>query len=244
MSILLSARQNILFIDCPPGVTSSPRPQSAEEMESGTSLCPSCTWNTGRKRGIHTGPLASSRPQGAAGGISQHCSPHSSLSEEKLERNFPKCLSHHQEEITAFLPLSSLAAAPKHGLPLRCVCVGGVSAVWKTSAAQGPSGQSSSASARSPRSPSGLELPQQGLPGVTSSLSLPAKHARVTRRGRSTSVPSTIPGRGFLSSEPTPVPLPPPPSHTPLLPAGPGCPPGGQTRKVQHPTGSLPSKWV
>ena len=135
MSILLSARQNILFIDCPPGVTSSPRPQSAEEMESGTSLCPSCTWNTGRKRGIHTGPLASSRPQGAAGGISQHCSPHSSLSEEKLERNFPKCLSHHQEEITAFLPLSSLAAAPKHGLPLRCVCVGGgVSAVWKTSA--------------------------------------------------------------------------------------------------------------
>ena len=44
MSILLSARQNILFIDCPPGLTSSPQPQSAEEMESGTSLCPPRTW--------------------------------------------------------------------------------------------------------------------------------------------------------------------------------------------------------
>lgn len=42
----------------------------------------------------------------------------------------------------------------------------------------------------------------------------------------------------------TPSPIPILPSHYPLLAAGPGCPPGEQTQRVQHPTGSSPFKWV
>lgn len=178
MSILLSAPGKHTL--CPPGVTFSPRPQSAEEMESGRTLCPPGICYRGRNRGIHTGP------QGAAGGISQHCSPHSSLSEEGLERNFSKHLSHHQEKVAAFLPLQAWAALggggsllfekplPHPGGPV----VSQVQPVLGAHAAH-----------------LAWPLPQQGLPGLTSPLSLPAKHTHETRQGHSS--PLDHPWTGF-----------------------------------------------
>lgn len=43
------------------------------------------------------------------------------------------------------------------------------------------------------------QLQQQGLRGVTSTLSLPAKQAHMTGQGCSTPVPATILGQGFQS---------------------------------------------
>lgn len=162
-------------------MTSSPRPQSAEEMESGRTLCPLGICYRGRNRGIHTGP------QGAAGGISQHCSPHSSLSEEGLERNFSKHLSHHQEKVAAFLPLGS-----KRGPPL-----GGGSLLFEKPLPHlgGPVVSQVQPVLGAHADHLAWQLPQQGLPGLTSPLSLPAKHTHETRRGHSS--PLDHPGTGF-----------------------------------------------